>query len=56
MKQSVFRWLMVAGLVLGPAAVVSAWQAASGECHCGDACPRGGGGPCTCGSNCPCGH
>lgn len=55
MRTTFWRWVMVAGLVLGPAAAVSAWQAASGDCGCGDACPRSGG-PCACGDHCPCGH
>lgn len=52
MKTTIWRWLMVAGLVMGPAVGVAAYDMAYGGCSCGDSCPMGG----DCGADCHCAH
>lgn len=52
MQVTIWRWMMVAGLVLGPALAVQAYELANGGCGCGESCPLNG----DCGAGCPCGH
>jgi hypothetical protein len=52
MKNEIWRWLMVAAVVVGAAAGTHLYDSAYGGCGCGESCPMGG----DCGNPCPCGH
>ncbi|MBX7196502.1 MAG: hypothetical protein K1X94_30895 [Sandaracinaceae bacterium] len=52
MKERFWRWMLVAGVAIGVAGGVHAYQLAYGGCGCGDSCPMGH----DCGAGCPCGH